>query len=1217
MTESEQSLRLSNHSIARKQSAEAQELSNGSQSTEGTRAANLALNTNQANSTSMEDVTTELEEQRKRQTPSVPQKKTKVERTMPNPTDTVKLSSEASTHSVMLSPGHPVTQQSNLDIDPDEGRRKRKKITPESKHMSIQKDRTSSLQQQLLSAAFGPTSTAKKTTTGPPEAAHAAPPISDNESTKQSSADIRSIVEKTQRPVVLELDAPRDTAPIGNGGDQYVGAVAVDSQMLQVKTPPKKMMKLRMDGKLGSPKETVEAPARPRRGRKPAVVNKERMVVLRYGCDRSSKDAVGQKIATILSGTIRIPRVPGKDDLKASKKQTIPPKETHPFFLGQTKPQPTSEVSGSSQKLGAHSSPRKKAIASASKPWEPWPTFTSSPSRLKSSKSPSSFPPPWPTGDMAHVRSLDETILSLSLLPPIPPRKLKDPAVRLNPNEDVLTNYTRKVRQDNKSARFRKPTRRILTGTDLRRTVTREIYGSETARMSDKPSIQRFLDILPMARSAFDRFECDHQDWATKYAPKCSADVLQNRRPIELFRDWLLGHTVNAVDCGDASERRVAPKRRKKRRRSSDLDGFVVSTDDDGDVDQPDHFYDTDQERPREYHKLRQTNRLRELSAQNTKNTGAVIITGPHGCGKTATIYAVAQELEFEIFEVNPGSRRSGRDLLERVGDMTRNHLVNRLDTGDDTEMLDSDGDEDPRHVQDEIDSGRQSTMGAFFKPKVVKKPQGAKTVRTKKAATPVPIPKKIKSQKQSLILLEEVDVLFEEDKNFWNTVVSLLVSSRRPVVMTCTDETLLPIDQLDTCSILHLYAPQSETAISYLMLLAAHEGHIISRKAVNQLYKCRPDLRYSISQLQFWCQMALKDPKGGLGWMLSPPDMSTPANTAGDPIRVISEGTYLPCMGGLSRNDPTDSDSVQDQDVDLMREALDEWSCDIEWLGMSNDWPSDPIMSGDSTIDSDWRLQNLRSVDTVYEAMSGVDVMLGSRLSSGSALESSHDALTDKARSNYTTGYHLLEASHLQDDTNLSKQIAAWLKFNAKIALFGSEATLDRERQCSSTVASGNTRDTTTITYEDLIFSMEPLAPFQYDSSEGKPYSILASESRLSNIATDIAPYVRSIVTYDVQLEQDRLRLSNILSEGGRPKGKKLRTTRASRAALEGGNKASTRRERWFPTNLNFPLVLDTAGEGWQEALRQLEEKMLKEHGAGYRSDRDEMLVSSQDSTI
>ena len=97
----------------------------------------------------------------------------------------------------------------------------------------------------------------------------------------------------------------------------------------------------------------------------------------------------------------------------------------------------------------------------------------------------------------------------------------------------------------------------------------------------------------------------------------------------------------------------------------------------------------------------------------------------------------------------------------------------------------------------------------------------------------------------------------------------------------------------------------------------------------------------------------------------------------------------------------------------------------------------------------------------------------------------------------------------------------------------------------------------------------------------------ISAFDGPLSVLAEDLAPYVRSIVSYDLRLEDQRHQLSSLFSQPGKNR-KKARTTRASRAALEGGSKAYTRRERWFPNNTNFDAVLETGGKEWQDVLQQ-----------------------------
>lgn len=94
-------------------------------------------------------------------------------------------------------------------------------------------------------------------------------------------------------------------------------------------------------------------------------------------------------------------------------------------------------------------------------------------------------------------------------------------------------------------------------------------------------------------------------------------------------------------------------------------------------------------------------------------------------------------------------------------------------------------------------------------------------------------------------------------------------------------------------------------------------------------------------------------------------------------------------------------------------------------------------------------------------------------------------------------------------------------------------------------------------------------------------------SFERVSVVAADIAPYIRSIAAYDLRLERYRDELSGVSSQGSTKR--KARTTRASRAALEGGNKSQTRRERWFPNDVNPKRIMATGSKAWEDALAQI----------------------------
>lgn len=200
---------------------------------------------------------------------------------------------------------------------------------------------------------------------------------------------------------------------------------------------------------------------------------------------------------------------------------------------------------------------------------------------------------------------------------------------------------------------------------------------------------------------------------------------------------------------------------------------------------------------------------------------------------------------------------------------------------------------------------------------------------------------------------------------------------------------------------------------------------------------------------------------------------------------------------------------------------------------------------------------------------------------------------LTERTRNSYVEGSNVLQADPVVDQTGLSDLVAITIRTYAQ-RLLNDDQNPDTPPPFDQSIISiiahvvQGSQDGKAFTKSSISPAFDPISRSQ-KAVLGIPKGpqISAFDGSLSVFAEDLAPYVRSIVSYDLRLEDQRHRLSSLLSQPG-INGKKVRTTRASRAALEGGSKAHTRRERWFPNNTNFEAVLETGGKEWQDVLLQ-----------------------------
>ena len=219
-----------------------------------------------------------------------------------------------------------------------------------------------------------------------------------------------------------------------------------------------------------------------------------------------------------------------------------------------------------------------------------------------------------------------------------------------------------------------------------------------------------------------------------------------------------------------------------------------------------------------------------------------------------------------------------------------------------------------------------------------------------------------------------------------------------------------------------------------------------------------------------------------------------------------------------------------------------------------------------------------------------------------------------EKAYSNYVEGFCLLQADPVFDQTGVTEAITFTVKACARRFIQSNGKTFTDTPVSNEKIISVIMEDMQARRSERPKMRFDYAAVFEPIARSTKPVlgipkgaQISVFDGSLSVITEDVAPYVRSIVSYDLRLEEQRGLLSSLLSQPGQ-NSKKQRTTRASRAALEGGSKAYTRRERWFPKNTNFDSVLQSGGQGWQDiALKQaMAESSEGETGVNEGSRRD-----------
>ncbi|XP_051653244.1 ATPase family AAA domain-containing protein 5 [Manacus candei] len=356
--------------------------------------------------------------------------------------------------------------------------------------------------------------------------------------------------------------------------------------------------------------------------------------------------------------------------------------------------------------------------------------------------------------------------------------------------------------------------------------------------------------------SALSGVEKEDTLWTEKYQPQDSSELVGNKKEIERLHSWLKEWKKRA----DLEEKRNQKGEKEDKEHEDSLSS----------LDFKDNKSDIEE----------------ETSLCNT-----VLITGPPGVGKTAAVYACAQELGFKIFEVNASCQRSGRQILSQLREATQSHQVDKKGVNAHKPCFFNSCStaKSPKKMYSpkKVISPRKpplspkgaglkrnlapKTLANYFK--ISSKHKGSdgevtaeeknrgntqNSLEEKKDAQTKSISKEEggehnRKSATSLILFEEVDIIFDEDAGFLSAIKAFMATAKRPVILTTNDPTFsLMFD--GSFEEINFRTPSLVNATSYLQTLCLAENLRADGKDLAALLTTNNcDIRKCVLYLQFW----------------------------------------------------------------------------------------------------------------------------------------------------------------------------------------------------------------------------------------------------------------------------------------------------------------------------------------------------------------------------
>ncbi|KAB5568603.1 hypothetical protein DKX38_002396 [Salix brachista] len=309
--------------------------------------------------------------------------------------------------------------------------------------------------------------------------------------------------------------------------------------------------------------------------------------------------------------------------------------------------------------------------------------------------------------------------------------------------------------------------------------------------------------------------QLENRLWTDKYQPKKATEVCGNDESVKLLSNWLHSWQQRGDQaCTDTYSGDVCDRQ--------DADYNCVQSESDS-----------------------------ENNNEGASLKNVLLISGPTGSGKSAAIYACAKEGGFKVLEVNASDYRNGALVKQRYGEALESHFLRWSQK---------------THVEPQRNSITKFSSVLpdgklkqdFYSKMVEVAPMldednslGA-TVKFDSNDSTIACGQ---GQLKHLILFEDVDLAFTEDRGFVAAIQQIAEKAKGPVILTSNCENpVLPanLDRLEVCFVL---PSEKELLRLAYMVCSAEKVNIQAHLPKLVVEYCQGDIRKTIMHLQFWFQ--------------------------------------------------------------------------------------------------------------------------------------------------------------------------------------------------------------------------------------------------------------------------------------------------------------------------------------------------------------------------